>query len=144
MYGKTVDSVHYFQSRARDSPTCCVHLSVGWSVTLSFFEHLWVLFGITAPAQLLGWSISSLPLPTCPRLGQLCFYISTSFISTASLRYTFFISTPSLRYQENLSTWLSTLKAQISDSKKILGKFTKICQFFDIFGWNYTKTNEIN
>ena len=29
-------------------------------------------FGVTAPAQLLNWSISSLPLPTRTRLGQPC------------------------------------------------------------------------
>ena len=41
------------------------------------------------------------------------FYISTSFIST-----------PSLRYWENLSTLLSTLQAEISDlKKKILSNF---------------------
>ena len=45
------------------------------------------------------------------------FYISTSFIST-----------PSLRYWENLSTLLSTLQAEISDSKKKLN-FFKITNF---------------
>ena len=54
---------------------------------------------------------------------------------------TSFIITPSLRYWENLSTLLSTLQAEISNSKNFCFLFSKNMLFLDIFIWNFTKTN---
>ena len=49
-------------------PTLSVGRSVGLLVTLCFFS-VFGGFGVTAPAQLPSWFISSLPQPTRTRLG---------------------------------------------------------------------------
>ena len=71
MEKREVDISATFQSRARNSTTHSVRRSVGLSVGPSRLAFLVFTggFGVTAPAQLLGWSISSLPLPTRTQLG---------------------------------------------------------------------------
>ena len=71
MEKREVDISATFQSRAHNSTTPSARQSIGLSVGLSRLAFLVFMggFGFAAPAQLLGWSISSLPLPNHTQLG---------------------------------------------------------------------------
>ena len=65
------NQVFFSRVHATLQPALSVRLSVGLSVGRSRLAFLAFMggFGVTAPAQLLGWSNSSLPLSTRVRLG---------------------------------------------------------------------------
>ena len=68
--GKFYQQSLFSRMHAILQPALSVCLSVGQSVRRSHLAFLEVMgcFGVTAPAQQLGWSISLLPLPARTRL----------------------------------------------------------------------------